>query len=417
MVKLLHLTRDCFFLLRRHRNDANKLFFYRHYEPASHWIGQAAAGREEQLAPNLFRGRSNLYRSAIICLIAFSILILNTTLSFSQTSKESIKIGFLIRDKNDLATKQAAELAIEHANAHGGYKGKSFQLITKSCDGPWGIGSKQAVSLVYDDEVSMIVGAMDGRNAHLAEQVAAKSHVVMLSTLSSDPTLSRAYVPWYFRLVPDDRQQAEVLLEEIYNKKKIKKIALVSLDNYDGKMSVESMVKEAKDQGLPEPKVFIGLDGNELVDKITINLWDAIVLAGTSKNAAKTIEKIRAANANAKIYAFLNLFNFMDDYQAQFMKNIWFVSPFNMNDPKWKSFEKRYQSKYGKNPSPSLAFVYDGILLSIEAIRKFSPDPEAVRNGFKSLSRQQAGMEFEGITGGIRFDNLGNRKHSWRLVN
>ena len=44
MVRLLYLARDCFFLLRRHRND-DKYLFFRHYE-------------EER--------RSNLYRYAMI---------------------------------------------------------------------------------------------------------------------------------------------------------------------------------------------------------------------------------------------------------------------------------------------------------------------------------------------------------------
>ena len=76
--------------------------------------------------------------------------------------------------------------------------------------------------MIYEDHVSLIVTALDGRNAHLAEQVTAKSHVVMLSTQSSDPTLSRAYVPWYFRMVPDDLQQSEIFVKEIYVKRKFK---------------------------------------------------------------------------------------------------------------------------------------------------------------------------------------------------
>ncbi|MCK5701375.1 MAG: ABC transporter substrate-binding protein, partial [Cyclobacteriaceae bacterium] len=269
--------------------------------------------------------------------------------------------------------------------------------------------SKQAVSLVYDEEVSLIVAALDGRNAHLAEQVAAKSHVVMLSTQSSDPTLSRAYVPWYFRIVPDDRQQAEVLVEEIYYKEKYTKVALVSLDNYDGKMSVESMVKKSEEKGLLKPEVFIGLEEHELLDKSTKNPWDAIVLSGMSKNISEIISKIKSASRNTKIYAFLNVFNSMENFKPPHVENIWYVSSFEMHDPKWRSFKKAYQSKYGYNPSPSLAFVYDGIMLSIEAIRKFGPDPEEIKISFKST-------EFEGITGGIDFDKLGNREMEWRLV-
>ncbi|MCK5278429.1 MAG: ABC transporter substrate-binding protein, partial [Cyclobacteriaceae bacterium] len=328
--------------------------------------------------------------------------------SFCQ-EVESIKIGFLIRDKGDLAVQQAAELAIDYANAKGGYKGTPFELITKSCDGPWGIGSKQAVDLIFEEEVPILLGALDGRNAHLAEQVTAKSHVVMLSTLSSDPTLSRAYVPWYFRMVPDDKQQAKVLVEEIYHKNKAKKVAVVSFDHYDGKMSADAMEGIAKEKKFHAPEIFVGLGEQDLLEKITKNPWDAVVLSGTSTNASEIINKLKSSNRNLKIYAFLNLFNFMDEYQPKPMENIKFVSSFEMNDLKWLSFEKAYHAKYDKYPSPSLAFVYDGIMLSIEAIKKFGPNSEAIRNGFKAL-------EYEGITGEIEFDKLGDRVIEWRLV-
>lgn len=363
---------------------------------------------KKAIIPDLIR---DLYRSAMILLFATNAILFTSAPAFCQ-DEESIKIGFLIRDKSDKAVQQAAILAIKHANAKGGYNGTPFNLIIKSCEGPWGVGSKQAVSLIYDDEVSLLVGALDGRNAHLAEQVAAKSHIVFLTTLSSDPTLSRAYVPWYFRLVPDDRQQAEVLAAEIYIIDKAKKAAIISMDNYDGIMSVESMVKKVKEKRLPEPEVLMGLTELELFGKITKNPWDAVVLSGTSKNASVIINKLKSSNRNIKIYAFLNLFNFMDEYQPKPMENIKFVSPFGMNELKWLNFEKAYQSKYGNNPSPSLAFVYDGIMLSIGAIKKFGSDPDNIRNGFKSLV-------YKGITGEIKFDKLGNRETgslSLRLV-
>ena len=83
-------------------------------------------------------------------------------------------------------------------------------------EGPWGTGSKQAVNLVFDEEVVAMLGSHDGRNAHLVEQVSAKSRVVFLSAWSGDPTLAQAFVPWFFNCVPNDLQQADVLIEEIY---------------------------------------------------------------------------------------------------------------------------------------------------------------------------------------------------------
>ena len=94
-------------------------------------------------------------------------------------------------------------------------------------EGPWGTGSKEAVSLIFDDEVTAIMGSHDGRNAHLVEQVTTKTRIVFLSAWASDPTLSQAFVPWYFSCVPNDMQQADVLIKTIY-KKSNTKLAVIS---------------------------------------------------------------------------------------------------------------------------------------------------------------------------------------------
>ena len=109
--------------------------------------------------------------------------------------------------------------------------------------GQWGTGSKQAVDLIFAENVCAIIGSSNGRNAHLVEQVAAKTRKVFLSAWAGDPTLAQAFVPWYFSCVPNDNQQAEVLIEEIYNKRKITKIAVVSDNSYDSKLALESFVK------------------------------------------------------------------------------------------------------------------------------------------------------------------------------
>lgn len=359
------------FLLPSHRNDRQEVC--RHCEPIR---------------------RSNLFLSAMMFLFALSSLIS----PIPSLSQSTIKVGFLIRDKSDVAVQRAAELAIEDANARGGYRGQKFELVTRSCNGPWGITSKQAVALIYEDQVPIVVTALDGRNAHLAEQVTAKSHVVMLSTLSSDPTLSRAYVPWYFRMVPDDKQQAEALVQQIYETDKATKVAVIALDSYDGEMSAETFTDIAKEKGYPTPETFVGLDEKDLLAKIDNTSWDAVVMAGTSDYSATIIQQANTQN----IYTFINLFNFITNYQPSLLTKIKYINVELVNQQAWESFDASHQQKFNAHSSPSMAYVYDGIIMATEAIKKFGPDSEAIRSGFKNL-------EYNGITGKIEFGKLGNR--------
>ena len=291
--------------------------------------------------------------------------------SFSQST---IKIGFLIRDNNDHAIKEAAELAINHANSEVDYKGQKFELVTQSCDGPWGMTSKKAVALIYEHQVPILVTALDGQNAHLAEQVAAKSHVAMLSTLSSDPTLSRAYVPWYCRMVPDDKQQASALVRKIYANNKSVKVLVVALDGYDGKQSAQYFYNIAQQGNYELPEILLDLKVDQIIRKLENEYWEAIVLAGN----AQEMQDLYLTISDKNVYAFLNYFNFSQStQQTSNIKTLFY---------------------------PPVDYVYDGILIATEAVKRFGNDAEAIREGFKS-------MKLKGKTGLIEFDNLGNRKN------
>ena len=187
-------------------------------------------------------------------------------------SGKTINIGLLIQNNKSMSARHAAEMAIIKANDEGGLNGIPFKLVELSMEGPWGTGSKQAVNMIFEENVVAILGSCDGRNAHLVEQVSAKARVVFMSAWSGDPTLAQAFVPWYFNCAPTDLQQAEALTNEICLKENLNKIAVVSHNDYDSKLALNSFVNESKISGRPDPKQFFyddtNPDFNVLTDKI-----------------------------------------------------------------------------------------------------------------------------------------------------
>jgi branched-chain amino acid transport system substrate-binding protein len=331
--------------------------------------------------------------AALLCgLIVLSI----SVPAFTQTP---VKIGFLIRDKNDQALQHAAQMAIDQANANGGFKGRPFQLVTRSCDGPWGVGSKEAVALIYQDQVPIVVTALDGRNAHLAEQVAAKAQVLMLSTHSSDPSLSRAYVPWYFSMVPDDKQQSRALIHKIYGQSKANQVAVISAHEYDGNKSAETFADMVLQMNMPKAKAFEWVNDDKMLDVMLETSWDALVLAGSAESLGEVLPKLEIA----EMHAFLNITNFTSASDPAYHKKVWMVSAKMFDKQAWKSFLTLYSENHLHAPSPSLAFVYDGIIMATLAISRFGTDADAIRNGFREI-------EFNGITGEVRFNKLGSRE-------
>jgi branched-chain amino acid transport system substrate-binding protein len=275
-------------------------------------------------------------------------------------------------------------------------------------EGPWGTGSKEAVNMIFEDEVTAIMGSHDGRNAHLVEQVTTKTRVVFLSAWATDPTLSQAFVPWYFNCVPNDLQQADMLIKAIFNRKPNAKVAVIALDDYDSKMGVESFLKRIKASAKPDPMQLIydpaSANAPALADQISRAGISSILFFGKRSEYAKLLDEIARRKMNISFYGSLSL---LGDEQvtgalSQLFADLVETTFGNWSSPGYKSFGKSYRNKYGSDPDARACYAYDGMNLIIAAVRKAGTDRENIQ---KSLSA----IHYEGVTGPIRFDSKGNR--------
>ena len=321
---------------------------------------------------------------------------------------ETIKIGLLIPDKEALAAKHGAELAIRKANRRGGYSGLPFQLVVRSTEGPWGAGSKESVSLVFDDEVVAFMGSLDGRNAHLAEQVATKTKLIFLSSWATEMTLSKAFVPWYFRCLPNDKQQAISLIREVYIKRKIKNAAIIGTDNNDSENAVNTFIKTAglMNVGPPEQFLYKKSDRNfqEIFTEIEKNGIEAILLFGDPVFASEIIPLFQQYNIKQPVFGSLSI---LDDQKASspdwnILEDIIIISSGQWFTGKGIAFQNEFQKEYGYQPGPAAAYAYDGVSVIIEVIKKAGPDRDKIIDVFSTVN-------YSGITGEIQFDENGNR--------
>jgi ABC-type branched-subunit amino acid transport system substrate-binding protein len=348
---------------------------------------------------------------SLFILIIISVLFTKDIYALQKNSKnvDTIKIGLLIEDTKSFEARNGAELAISMANKKQGPDELNFNLEVRSMEGSWGTGSKEVVNLVFKDKVWAILGSHDGRNAHLVEQVIAKTQIVFLSAWASDPTLSQAFVPWYFNCVPNDIQQADVLIQEIYGNRKIAKIAIVSDRDYDSKMALESFLKRWKIIGKADPIQLLyknpDKDLNTLIDKLIKADVNGVLLFGQPAASLKFINQLRQKSMDQPVFGTLALLGKTKMLESEFanFKGITFVTSVNWLGPNGIDFKKSFQRKYGKDPSEIAAYAFDGMNLIIEAIRSSGYDRDKVQ---EAMSKS----DYKGVTGSIQFDKRGNRK-------
>ncbi len=318
-----------------------------------------------------------------------------------------IKIGLLIQNSSSVEAQNGAELALDEVNSNGGFNGKKFELVIKNMEGPWGTGSKQAVDMIFKDEVLAIVGSHDGRNAHLVEQATTKSNVCFVSAWSGDPTLSQAFTPWFFNCVPNHNQQAEMLAMEI-RKNRYGNLTLVTDNNYDARSAFRSFVNSILKEGSVKPMTIVlensDYDVKEICSMITGRNTDCLVLFTEPVKAEKIICGLKEINFSTRIYGSLDLLGESSplyDY-PEALEDLLLVT-----SGKWYLHEKsefavKFFSRFNIWPTAAAAYSFDAMKVVLQAVIKARGIRDAVMEALMS-------SDYSGATGTIKFDEKGNR--------
>ena len=328
---------------------------------------------------------------------------------------EPLKIGLIISDSSAVEAKNGAQLVVNSVNEKGGINGRPVQLITRSMEGPWGSGSKEVVDLVFKEKIWAILGSHDSRNAHLVEQVIAKTRVVFLSAWASDPTLSQAYVPWYFSVVPNDNQQAKVLVKEIYNRRKIEGAVAVLDDSYDSKMAWKSMANEIGKAGHVVPETFFldakGENIKHIISEVKRSKTTAVIIIGKPLYSWELIDRMRKNSMDHMIFGNLSILGdgvFSKRNLHNYDRIVLIGSEKWLND-KPSSFQDRYFKAYGYFPGAAAAFAYDGMQVLIEAIGISNMDREKMKDAMMKT-------RMPGYSGILSFSERGILKNDPELI-
>ena len=325
----------------------------------------------------------------------------------SVMPQDSIRIGLILSggiDSGFESARKAAVLAIEEANGRGGYEGRPIRLLVRTNDGPWGSGAGKITELVFDQDVVALVGSMDGRGAHLAEQIVTKGRIAFVSSWASDPTITQAYVPWVFRCIPDDRQQAHALANEIYDKRKLSRVVTIRDASYDGRRAEETFARIAFEHGDSSLTRLMDRDvaSRSLSTLRGINA-EAAVLFVPPNRATPLLRTLTTTDSIKHLFVTLNAADAVSEQGViPAGPEIVAVSPGHWNSLGGADFIDRFTHRWNQRPDTRSAYVYDAVALVLEAIAIAGPDRARIRETLSSI-------EHAGATGSIRFDDRGNR--------
>ena len=216
-----------------------------------------------------------------------------------------------------------AQLAVEEANARGGYGGVPFKLMLHNDydnwqaktvygdDRPtdssiWGSPSDETVKMVYDDQDWAIFGSISSETTHIALRVALKAEIPIVNSASTDPTIPETYIPWYFTDLQDDRVQGLTLARRIYTELGLKRVALLRINSRYGRFGVLKFRDASRRLGHPvviEQKFMPGdADFTRALKIIQSSRTDAIVVWGDETQAAGILKQMKTLGMKQRVF-------------------------------------------------------------------------------------------------------------------
>ncbi len=315
-----------------------------------------------------------------------------------------------------------AQLAIEEANANGGYGGKPFRLMLHNDydnwqakavygdDRPtdptiWGSPSNEAIKMVYDDEDWAIFGSISSESTHIVLRVALKAEIPIVNSASTDPTIPETYIPWFFTDLQDDRVQGLTLARRIYTELGMKRVALLRVNNRYGRFGVLKFRDVSRRLGHPvviEQKFMPGdSDYSRELKIIQASRTDAIVLWADEAEAAGILTQMRALGMKQRVFgAYRTLGPELLAKAGPAAEGFEAVFPYDptRKDPRWIAFNQRFEVRFHEKPEQFASLAYDAMNALLDSICKAGLNRARIHDALADIE------EYDGVTAHMIFD-------------
>ncbi len=326
---------------------------------------------------------------------------------------KSVKIGFLGPLEGSVLTPQGIQmmqgtlLAIEEANIKGGYHGIPFELVKHNDVGLWGAAANEVVKM-NDAECWAFLGTIDDINSHVALRVALKLEIPMINSGDPDPTLTETRIPWLIRVISDDRQSCYALVNYVYEQKGYKRVAVIRADNRYGRVGTAEFKDGAERIGHPIILEVRFDDGEtnfkKQLERIKKLSPDAVLIWGNATESALILNQMREMGMEQPVFASDRVVS--PDFLRIARENaegVITTCQYNPDAdiPELKAFQKNYEKRFNQEPDVFAAHAYDGMNITLDAIKKAGLNRVLIRDLLLDLKTYQG---YRGITGKIVFD-------------
>lgn len=345
----------------------------------------------------------------IITVVAFLLGFSNSSVTAQDVIKFGIATPLTAGDyKSGQINLQTAELFIEQINAKGGLLGKKVVLVKADDEGKPAVGVT-AMHRLAKENVSVIVGVWHSSVVMAQAKVIEQMKVPMILHYSWADELTSGHSPFIYRVGPFNSQIAQLMVP-YFEKEGFKTIAILHETTAFGTGFTDALQQLAEAKGIKVYRTGIPAEATDLKPQL---------LGFKGRNPVPELLVLavnyQPTNLAPKQAAEIDLFpktgvlcawdwpTYPDFWEVVGENGVGvtyatFESEKLKLSPLGESFKKEFSEKYKFTPPVFSYFMYDGMMMVAETIKKInSADPEKIAEALKDIT-------FDGTTGIVSFE-------------
>jgi branched-chain amino acid transport system substrate-binding protein len=335
---------------------------------------------------------------------------------------EPIKIGMVVPLTGPIAESgkyaiQGAKLAIEEVNQAGGVLGRPLELVTEDDQSANPTTILAFNKLAGDTNIVAFLGPTRSTQIQAIAPAVLKAGIpVMIG--GTDPALTHAGNPWFFRFRPNDNYTVRVMADfgsKVLGKKKW---AVVHATDAFGTSAKTLFIDNLKKQGI-EPVMVEGQPNNSpdyTAVALKVKQADADVMATFityEQDLAIFAKQLRQLGVNLIWVGSPSITTTTArNLAGPALDGTYAVADFFAGaNPQAKAFAGKYQAAY-KSPADFFgSWPYDAIHVLAKAIEAAkSTEPQKLRAALLAVKG------YEGVEGTYNFDNNGDGLHGYNIL-
>lgn len=339
-------------------------------------------------------------------------------------SAQPYKIGFvggLTGRQSDLAVagRNGVTLAVEEINKAGGIHGRPVELIVKDDKNDPTIVQSVDEELIHAG-ITTIIGHMTSATAVASLPVSASGKALIVSpTATSDKLTSRDDM--MITIMPSLAPMSQMQATNVLNKFGLKQMVIVydSSNPEYARSWAEAFTAHYEKLGGKVVATLSFLSGSSVAyESLTNELAgyrpEGVLIVAGAVDAAVMSQWLRKSQLTVPVFSSSwAMTNDFIHHGGQAVEGVIFISPFSPEEynPEYSQFARKYQERFGNQPSYAAAYSYEAAQLVLTGIQKAGNNqPQAIKRAIIDQS------QYSGIWSDFVINATGDASRTCRLV-